>query len=123
MRVGRVAVIEYVLTESGDSLFMIEESDGCPVTRWLPWENPDPCLCLAQFVELNDAIGFALGLDLVRAEAGILEESPREIQQLRCQLDRGRPGRQKQSEKPPRPPRKLLPEGARVVVPSELSAA
>lgn len=120
MPLARVVVVEYILTETGDSLFMLEEGDGGhPVQRWLPWENPDPCLCLAQFVELADARGYALGIDLIRAEAGILEESVCQIEQLRRGLDRGRPGRPKQSEKPPQPPRKPLSSSAWYVPTSE----
>jgi len=123
MPLGRVVVVEYILTETGDSLFVLEESDGLPVTTWLPGENPDPCLCLAQFVELADARGFALGIDLIRAEAGLLAESVCEIQKLRHGLDQGRPGRQKASEKPPRPPCKPLSGSGRYVMTSEAASA
>jgi len=92
---ARVRVVRYVIGGCPDaSIYALEEGDsGQPVRRWLPHEHPCPSLAAARFLELSDAKAFALGVDWIRAQEGLLVETVEEIQALRCQLDFARPGR------------------------------
>ena len=54
-------------------LWRVCEADRQPVTRWLPWEPLVGALDHGGFDCLQDARAFALGVDRVRAEAGLLE--------------------------------------------------
>jgi hypothetical protein len=60
--------------EDGSVLWRLTESDGELVTRWLPLEPFVGSLDRGGFTEHGDAVGFALGIDLIRAEAGLLGE-------------------------------------------------
>ena len=53
------------------------EADRQPVSRWLPWEPFVGALDHGGFDCLQDARKFALGVDRVRAEAGLLEITER----------------------------------------------
>ncbi|MBW2190688.1 MAG: hypothetical protein JRG93_14050 [Deltaproteobacteria bacterium] len=53
------------------------EADRQPVSRWLPWEPFIGALDEGGFDSYGDARKFALGVDRVRAEAGLLEITER----------------------------------------------
>jgi hypothetical protein len=76
------------------------ELDGSLLRQWLPDEEPNGCLDRGGFHELADAQGFALGIDWVRAEAGVLGVTTvRDIDLERAALDEDRRGK----ARPPRP--------------------
>ena len=72
---------------SGDLSYRVCESDGEPVTRWLPSGPLLGALDRGGFDHYADAQSFALGIDLVRAEAGLLDVNARVIYQERAELD------------------------------------
>jgi hypothetical protein len=59
--------------ESGEIVWRITEADGRAACRWLPLEPVIGALDRGGFGNSRDASSFALGVDLVRAEAGLLE--------------------------------------------------
>jgi hypothetical protein len=59
---------------NGSVRWRLTESDGELVTRWLPLEPFVGALDRGGFAEFTDAKGFALGIDLIRAEHGLLGE-------------------------------------------------
>jgi hypothetical protein len=59
---------------NGSVRWRLTESDGELVCRWLPQEPVVGSLDRGGFAEYTDACGFALGVDLIRAEAGLLGE-------------------------------------------------
>jgi hypothetical protein len=70
------------------------ESDGVLLTQWLPWEEPNGCLDRGGFIKFQDALAFALGIDWVRAEAGVLGDTTvRDIDLERAALDEDRRGK------------------------------
>jgi len=69
----RVEVRRQQLPE-GDVLWRLTEQDGELVTRWLPLEPIIGALDKGGFPECLDARSFALGVDLIRAEAGLLDD-------------------------------------------------
>jgi hypothetical protein len=56
----------------GTVIWRLCECDGELLTRWLPSEESVGALDRGGFDEFKDAKAFALGVDLVRAEAGLL---------------------------------------------------
>jgi hypothetical protein len=60
--------------EDGSVTWRLTESDGELVCRWLPLEPFVGSLDRGGFAEYRDAVGFGLGVDLIRAEAGLLGE-------------------------------------------------
>ncbi len=66
------------------------ESDGSLVCRWLPAEEPLSPLDAGGFHSRSDALGFKLAVDLIRSEAGLLKETPEDIEAERHELDRTR---------------------------------
>ena len=72
---------------SGDLSFRVCEADREPVTRWLPLGPVLSALDEGGFENFQDATAFALGVDLVRAEAGLLDVNARVIDQERAELD------------------------------------
>jgi len=77
------------------TLWRLTESDGELVDRWLPSEGPEGALDRGGFECRRDALAFKLGIDWIRARAGILGDlSTRDIDRERSALDmveRGRP--------------------------------
>ena len=128
MQVGRVRVAEYRLIETPElSIYLLEESDGSPVQRWLPWEGPSPELAVAQFTDKRDAEGYGLGIDLIRSENAVIAETPEQIQALRHQLDYGGKGPVPKYLQallaPPEPPPEPVPEDVQGVLPLEAVSA
>ena len=79
--------------ESGD-LWRLCEADGELVVRWLPLEPFGGALDRGGFDLYSDALAFALGVDWVRAAAGILGDlDARAIDIERLELDADRQGR------------------------------
>ena len=58
--------------EDGRVRWRLTEADRQPVSRWLPWEPFVGALDHGGFGSLQDARAFALGVDRVRAAAGLL---------------------------------------------------
>ena len=87
--VARV-VVEIV----ADGSYRLCEQDGRLVHSWLPDLEADDWLPLDRggFEEQRDAFGFKLAVDLIRAEAGLISETPEQIEQERSRLD-GKSGR------------------------------
>ena len=82
------------LLEDGSVLWRLTDSDGELVSRWLPQEPFMGALDRGGFAEYTDAVAFALGVDLVRAEAGVLGDlDARAIDNERLELDADRQGR------------------------------
>jgi hypothetical protein len=78
----------------GTVLWRLTEQDGELVTRWLPLEPFVGALDRGGYTEFADARAFALGVDLIRAEAGILGDlDARAIDIERLELDADRQGR------------------------------
>jgi hypothetical protein len=72
----------------------LTESDGELVTRWLPLEPFVGSLDRGGFAEYTDAKGFALGVDPIRAEHGLLGElDARDIDRERGSQDGDQRGR------------------------------
>jgi hypothetical protein len=72
----------------------LTESDGELVVRWLPLEPFVGALDRGGFDLYSDALAFALGVDWVRAAAGILGDlDARTIDIERLELDADRQGR------------------------------
>ena len=69
----------------GGRAFRVTEADGSPVVRWLPLGPYEGPLDDGGFATFRDARAFALGVDLVRAEAGLCDE--RIIRAERAELD------------------------------------
>jgi hypothetical protein len=85
----RVGLLLQQLPEGG--LWRVCEADGRPVSHWLPWEQPEGALDLGGFHDYTDAASFAAGVNLIRAEAGLLSgQSARDIEAERAALDRDR---------------------------------
>jgi hypothetical protein len=78
--------------ESGD-LWRLCEADGELVSRWLPLEPFLGALDAGGFETRRDALAFALGVNLVRAEAGLLDLTARDIHAERTELDADQRGR------------------------------
>ncbi len=75
----------------GGDLWRVCEADGRPVTRWLPWEEREGALDKGGFSDFEDARGFALAIDLIRAERGLVSGfRATDIEAERATLDRGR---------------------------------
>jgi len=73
---------------SGGLSFRVCEADREPVTRWLPLGPVLSALDEGGFESFQDALAFALGIDLVRAEAGLLD-----LHAERTELDADQRGR------------------------------
>jgi hypothetical protein len=87
----RVQILLQQLPEG--SLWRVCEADGVPVARWLPLEPFEGALDRGGFRTYSDALGFGLGIDLVRAEAGFLGDlTARDIERERAELDLCRAG-------------------------------
>jgi hypothetical protein len=72
------------------------------VSHWLPWEPPEGALDRGGFRDYADAESFAAGVNLIRAEAGLLSgESARDIEAERAALDRGKGHKPKVPQDPP----------------------
>ena len=69
------------------------EADHELVSRWLPLEPLLGALDEGGFESFQDALAFALGIDLVRAEAGLLDLTERDINAERAGLDEDHRGR------------------------------
>ena len=78
---------------SGDLSFRVCEADREPVTRWLPLGPVLSALDEGGFENFQDATAFALGVDLVRSEAGVLDVDARDIHAERAELDADQRGR------------------------------
>jgi hypothetical protein len=79
---------------TGDLSFRVCEADREPVTRWLPLGPVLSALDEGGFESFQDALAFALGIDQVRAEAGLLgPQVRRAIATERDELDADRRGR------------------------------
>jgi len=59
-------------SEVPSQLWRVVEADGLPARRWLPWEPDEGPLDRYGFKRFFSAQFFALGVDLIRAEAGLL---------------------------------------------------
>jgi hypothetical protein len=78
----------------GEIRWRICEADGELVDKWLPDEEAGGPLDRGGFLKLHDAQGFRLGVDWVRAEAGVLGDTTvRDIDRERAALDEDRTGR------------------------------
>jgi len=80
--------------DSGD-LWRVCEADGLPVSRWLPWEPFGGALDEGGFDGFLDARSFALGVDRVRSEAGLLPGVDVTAEQLELDDDQRRARRPK----------------------------
>jgi len=81
------------IRQQGD-LWRVTEANGELTSRWLPLGPLIGALDRGGFTDLQDAKGFALGIDLVRAEAGCLGElTARDIDAERAELDADQRGR------------------------------
>ena len=78
---------------TGDLSFRVCEADREPVTRWLPLGPVLSALDEGGFERYEDARSFALGIDLVRAEAGFLDLTASDIHAERTELDADQRGR------------------------------
>lgn len=78
--VGRIGV-ELV----ADGTYRLREQDGRLVHSWLPGVEDDDWLPLDRggFDDHFDAFSFALGVDLIRSEAGLLNVSVEQIERER----------------------------------------
>jgi len=76
---------------SGDLSFRVCEADGVPVSRWLPMEPFLGSLDSGGFESFQDARSFALGVDSIRAAAGLLPDV--DIAAERAELDEDQRGR------------------------------
>jgi hypothetical protein len=87
--VGRVRV-EIV----ADGSYRLCGQDGRLCHSWLPGIELDDYLPINRggFDEQHEAFGFKLAIDLIRAEAGLIAETPEQIEQERSRLDK-KPGR------------------------------
>jgi hypothetical protein len=87
---GRV-VVELVL----DGSYRLTEQDGELVYSWLPGVEDDGAwpVDMGGFLSKESAFSFKLGIDLIRAEHGMICESPDQIEQERQALDVIPPGR------------------------------
>jgi hypothetical protein len=85
-----VAAIGRVVVElGGDLSYRLTEQDGRLVHSWLPGFEDDtwlPTDC-GGFDDQHDAVGYALAIDLVRAEHRMIDVSPEQIEQERERLD------------------------------------
>jgi hypothetical protein len=82
------------LLEDGSVMWRLCEADGELVVRWLPLEPFTGALDRGGFPGYLDARAFALGVDWIRAEAGILGDlDARAIDNERLELDADRQGR------------------------------
>jgi len=88
MASARVQVVRFEVLLS-EPIFRLCEADGSLCIRWLPDENSDGPLDFGGFESRHDAEAFRLGVDLIRAEAGLLTEMAADIQRERTMLDRG----------------------------------
>ena len=80
----------------GKDLWRLCEADGCPVSHWLPWDPTEGALDRGGFEDYRDALAFKLGIDLIRAEAGLVSGwSARDVDLERDELDADRRGRSK----------------------------
>jgi len=72
---------------------VVEEGTSRPVDCWLPSEPPDPegDLDRGGFDSRPDAEAFRLGVDWIRAEAGLIPESTDDVDHERRKLDGSRP--------------------------------
>ena len=88
--VGRVRV-EIV----ADGSFRLCETDGRLCHSWLPGIEDDDWLPIDRggYDEQHDAFGFALAVDLIRSEAGLIDVAPEVVEAERMSLDMMRPGR------------------------------
>jgi len=78
------------------------EADGRVVTRWLPREPVVGALDKGGFPGFEDARAFALGVDLICAERGLLSGlRATDIEHERTKLDRGRGRPSPEPEDPP----------------------
>jgi hypothetical protein len=89
----------------GEIRWRICEQSGELVDKWLPDEEAGGPLDRGGFLKLHDAQGFRLGVDWVRAEAGVLGDmNTDDIDRERALLDNvqvGRPpGAQRRCEMP-----------------------
>jgi hypothetical protein len=78
---------------SGDLSYRICESDGELVARWMPGGPLLGALDRGGFDLYSDALSFKLGIDLVRAEAGVLDVHARDIHAEQTELDADQRGR------------------------------
>jgi hypothetical protein len=78
----------------GTVLWRLTEQDGEMLRRWLPLEPIVAPLDRGGYTEFADARAFALGVDLIRAEAGLLGDlDARAVVIERAELDEDRRGR------------------------------
>jgi hypothetical protein len=76
------------------TLWRLVEADGGLVTWWLPSEGPLEVLDQGGFESFADALGFGLGVDWVRAQAGLLGDlTIADVDRERAELDEDRRGR------------------------------
>jgi hypothetical protein len=76
------------------TLWRLTESDGELVDRWLPNEGPGESLDAGGFESYADAAGFALAIDWVRAQAGLLGDlTIADVDREHAKLDEDRRGR------------------------------
>jgi len=63
--------------ESGEVVWRLYEADGRLTCRWLPWEESLGPLDRGGYALRSDARAFALGVDQIRGEAGLLDPKVR----------------------------------------------
>jgi hypothetical protein len=86
---------------SGDLSYRICESDGELVARWMPGGPLLGALDKGGFDLYSDALSFKLGIDLVRAEAGMFDpEVSMSIRLERAAQDEVKQGRPKADQRP-----------------------
>lgn len=78
-----------------DGSYRLCEQDGRLCHSWLPGIEDDDWLPLDRggYDEQHDAFGFALAIDLIRSEAGLIDVSPESIEAERLKLDEIKSGR------------------------------
>jgi hypothetical protein len=87
--------------ESGEIVWRVCEASGQLVDRWLPLEPLIGALDKSGFGTWSDARSFALGVDAVRAEAGLFDPNvSRSIQVERAAQDEVKQGRPRADQRP-----------------------
>jgi hypothetical protein len=77
-----------------ETWWRITEADGALVDCWLPWEGRGDPLDKGGFAGFMDARSFSLGLDWIRASAGLLDGvTTADIDRERAVLDEDRRGK------------------------------
>jgi hypothetical protein len=89
------------LLENGEVLFRITEANGELVDRWIPTDPFLGSLDKGGFELRSDAVAFSLGVDTVRAEAGLFDPSvSRSIHRERDAQDEVKQGRPRADQRP-----------------------